>query len=127
MTIEMFLFLPGGEYFYAYMFAFYFYNHNQRFVEKYPEFIWELELYFVQKQYMDNWIDRECFGFFKRYFGGIHSEDVTTSVESLFGILDGAFHEENALTFVLEDAFRFVRGRGYGDNEKVLANRRWRK
>ena len=81
------LFLPGMEYFYAYIYAFYYYVGKENYSQLYAEFIDNVKTLFQKENYIGTLIEQDIFEFLKKYFGKLNRKNVEESIMNKFFVL----------------------------------------
>lgn len=97
------LFLPGMEYFYAFILAFYYnvrFGENRkedcgkRYRELYPSFMQQMEQYFRKEKYFELLIDNRTFDFLKQYFGNIPEHKLKEQITNKMYLLSNYWNPE---------------------------------
>ena len=81
------LFLPGMEYFYAYIYAFYYYAGKENYSQLYVEFINQVKTLFQKENYIGTLIEQDIFEFLRKYFGNLNRENVEELIMNKFFVL----------------------------------------
>ena len=90
------LFLPGMEYFYAYIYAFYYYVGKENYSRLYRDFIDQVKILFQKENYIGTLIEQEIFEFLRKYFGNLNKKNVEELIMNKFFVLKRDESEKGA-------------------------------
>lgn len=120
------LFIPGMEYFYAYVQAFYRLVGEDEYEQEYPVFVKKLERYFRTEHYMGVLIKENVFKFMVNYFGNIKKNKLEELIMNKQYALDSYWDEDDhSFRLFVIKAYKMVKmwnhggktdGRGAGEN-----------
>lgn len=82
------LFLPGMEFFYAYVLAYFLEVGEENYQRFYHSFVSNLETFFKKENYMEVLISQEVFNFLKKYFGSLEKNKIRELIMNKFFVLD---------------------------------------